>query len=230
MPDKDEVPGSSPGRPTSYRRRSERCRQRAGRARCRLGPRWGRTPIPVGTSPGPSGAAHPGVSLGDDHPPWSRSQPRTPPTRAGAATLCCSLHPRPPRRRPPRALPTPAWPAWSLSGPARPPRPAPNPAARDRHRPPSDHRDLGSVARVPAFATVVEPSTARQPPGPPPVPVVRVARPARPGSPPPPSEWEDPDASGRMRQTPDGWTPDGWTADGWTADGRPPDPLDDDPR
>jgi hypothetical protein len=36
--------------------------------------------------------------------------------------------------------------------------------------------------RVPASWTVVEPSTARQPPGPPPpVPVVMVARPARPG-------------------------------------------------
>jgi hypothetical protein len=75
--DKDEVPGSSPGRPTTHRRRSERCRQRAGSARCRLGPRWGRTPIPAGTSSGPSGAAHPAVGLGDDHPPWSRPQPRT---------------------------------------------------------------------------------------------------------------------------------------------------------
>jgi hypothetical protein len=73
---------------------------------------------------------------------------------AGAATSRCSLLPRPPRSRPPRALPTPAWPAWSLSGQARPPRPAPNPAARVRHRPPTDQSDVGSVARVPASWTV----------------------------------------------------------------------------
>ena len=89
----DEVPGSSPGRPTTtHHRNSERCRQRAGRARCQLGPRWGRTPIPAGTPSGPSGSAHPGGRLGDDHPPWSPTQPRTPatprvqPPRAAACT------------------------------------------------------------------------------------------------------------------------------------------------
>jgi hypothetical protein len=91
MPDKDEVPGSSPGRPTTHRRRSQRCRHPAGSARCRLGPRWGRTPIPAGASSGPCGSAHPGVRLGDDHPPWSRPQPRTAargmrPPRAAACT------------------------------------------------------------------------------------------------------------------------------------------------
>jgi hypothetical protein len=55
------------------------------------------------------------------------------------------------------------------------------PGGPGRHRPPTDQRDFGSVARVPASATVVEPSTARQPQGPPPVPMVRVARPPRPG-------------------------------------------------
>jgi hypothetical protein len=57
---------------------------------------WGRAgaarPIPAGPSSGPSGSAHPGVRLGDDHPPWSRTQPRTaatrqvPPPRAAACT------------------------------------------------------------------------------------------------------------------------------------------------
>jgi hypothetical protein len=123
--DKDEVGGSTPPRPTTHRRRSQRCRQRARSVRCRLGPRWGRTPIPAGTSSGPSGSAHPGVRLGDDHAPWSRTQPRTPAHAAGAATSRCSLLPCPPRSRPRRALRTPAWPAWALSGHARPLRPAP---------------------------------------------------------------------------------------------------------
>ena len=111
-PDKDEVPGSSPGRPTTYRRRSQRCRQRAGRARCRLGPRWGRTPIPAGTSSGPSGSAHPGGRLGDDHPPWSPTQPRTPATRRGRHL---ALQPAPvPTAQPPATGAPPAGPAWSL--------------------------------------------------------------------------------------------------------------------
>jgi len=177
----DEVPGSSPGRPTNHRRRSQRSQHRARSARRRLGPRWGRTPIPAGTSSGPSGAAHPAVRLGDDHSPWSPTQPEDASHASGAATWRCRLLPCPPRRHPRGALRTPVWPAWSLSGQARPPRPAPNPAARVRHRPPAYQRDVGSVARVPPRGPSIEPSTARQPPGPPPVPVVTVARPARPG-------------------------------------------------
>jgi hypothetical protein len=98
--DKDEVPGSSPGRPTQQSSRSERCRQRAGSARCRLGPRRGRTPIPAGTSSGPFGAAHPAVRLGDDHAPWSRPQPEDGSHAAGAATSRCSL-PLVPTAQPP---------------------------------------------------------------------------------------------------------------------------------
>jgi hypothetical protein len=160
----DEVPGSSPGRPTTQRRRSQRCRQRAGNARRQPGPRWGRTPIPAGTSSGPSGAAHPGVRLGDDHPPWLRpSRGRQPRGR------CRRL------ARPPAPVPTAQPPAAGASHAglaclvaqrqARPLRPAPNPAARVHHRPPTDQRDVGSVAHVPASPTVVEPSTARQPQG-----------------------------------------------------------------
>jgi hypothetical protein len=98
-PDKDEVPGSGPGRPTTYHRRSQRCQPRARNARRQPGPRWGRTPIPAGTSPGPTGAAHPGVRPGDDPPPWSRPQPEDASHPSGAATSRCRLHPCPPRRR-----------------------------------------------------------------------------------------------------------------------------------
>jgi len=144
-PDKDEVPGSSPGRPTTHRPRSQRCRHRAGRARCRLGPRWGRMPIAAGTASGPSGAAHPSVRLDDDHAPWSRTQPEDGSHAAGAATSRGSQLPCPQRsrsdgcsaRRP------------GLSGRSavtrgrRLPQPGPGP-------PPTPYRptrELGSVAR-----------------------------------------------------------------------------------
>jgi hypothetical protein len=196
----------------------------------------GPPPVPAGQSAaglGRAGAARPA-------PPAHPVAPPGPPTRASgstttthrgrapsprtaatrhAATSRCSLLPCPQRSRPRRALRTPAWPAWSLSGQARPPRPAPNPAARVRHRPPSDQRDVGSVARVPPRGPSIEPSTARQPPGPPPVPVVTVARPPRPWSPAPPPEWEETDASGPTGQTPDGWTPHGMDS-GQRTDGR----------
>jgi hypothetical protein len=131
----------------------------------------GPPPVPAGQSAaglGRAGAARPA-------PPAHPVAPPGPPTRASgstttthrgrapsprtaatrhAATSRCSLLPCPQRSRPRRALRTPAWPAWSLSGQARPPRPAPTPAARVRHRPPTGHRDFGSVARVPASATV----------------------------------------------------------------------------
>jgi hypothetical protein len=98
LADKDEVPGSSPGRPTTHPRRSQCWRQRAGSARCLPGPRWGRTPTAAGTPTGPSGPAHPAVRLGGDHAPWSRTQPRTAATRRVRPPRR-SLLPRPQRSR-----------------------------------------------------------------------------------------------------------------------------------
>jgi hypothetical protein len=122
LADKDEVPGSSPGRPTTHPRRSQRCRQRAGNARCRPGPRWGRTPIPAGTpSRWPPRRAAATTTTHRGRPP----SPRTPATRCGQ--LAPGLLPCPQCRRQPRMLRTPAWPAWPRSGPARPPPPAHNP-------------------------------------------------------------------------------------------------------
>jgi hypothetical protein len=236
MPDKDEVPGSSPGRPTPHRRRSQRSQHRARSARRRLGPRWGRTPHPRRHLQCPAGAAHPAVRLGDDHPPWSPPSPRTPATRPVQPPRAAACPSCPPRRRPRRAHRTPAWPTWSLSW-SRAAAAAHNPTRR-----PGSATDLpltnptwaASPASRPPGPSI-EPSTARQPPGPPPVLVVRVARPARPWSQRHRRSMEETDASGPTGQPPDGWTPEGWTADGWTldgwtADGRPPDPLDDDPR
>jgi hypothetical protein len=48
----------------------------------------------------------------------------------------------------------PTWPAWSLSGASAAAPARTQPAARVRHRPPTDQPDVGSVARVPASATV----------------------------------------------------------------------------
>jgi hypothetical protein len=104
--DKDEVPGSSPGRPTTYSRRSQRCRQRAGSARCQSGPRWGRTPVPASTPTGPSRPAHPDVSLGDNHPPWSPPSPRRQP-RGRCGHLAPQPAPVPSHRRPPGPRPVP---------------------------------------------------------------------------------------------------------------------------
>jgi hypothetical protein len=222
MPDKDEVPGSSPGRPTTHRRRSQRCWQRAGRARRRLGPRWGRTPIPAGTSSGPAGAAQPGVRLGDDHAAWSRAQPRTAATRPV----------RPPRAAAGfRAHRAAAGDGRSDRRPGLPGRSAGTRGRRGPHptRRPGSATDLpltnatwaASPASPPPRPSI-EPSTAWQPPGPPPVPVVRVARPARPGPQRHRLSMEETDASGRG-PTPDGWIPHGWTADGWTGGQHPSD-------
>jgi hypothetical protein len=147
-----EVPGSSPGRPTTHYRRSERCRQQAGRVRCRLGPRWGRTPIPAGTSPGPSGAAHPGVRLGHDHPPWSRPQPEDG-SHAACGHLALRLLPCPPRRRPRRRGPPPTrrpgsatdLPLTNATAAASPASRPPGPSSSRRR--PGSHRFLGQVAR-----------------------------------------------------------------------------------
>jgi hypothetical protein len=94
---------------------------------------------PPGPPPRPSGSATT-THRGRAPSPRTPATPRLPPPPR------CSLLPCPPRR-PRDGLRTPAWPAWSLSGQAWPPRPAPNPAARVRHRPPSDQPDVGSVAR-----------------------------------------------------------------------------------
>jgi hypothetical protein len=183
----------------------------------RPGPRWGRTPIPAGPSPGPSGATHPAVSLGDDHPPWSRPSPKTPATRRvpppGAAARSRATAP-PPATGAPHA-----GPAWLVAQrQARPPRPPPT--RRPGSAPTSpDHPDSGSVARLPASATVGRAVDGPPATGPPPVLVVRVARPPRPGFPTPPPEHG---GDGRVRT--DGadsrrLDTDGWTADGWTPTG-----------
>jgi hypothetical protein len=228
LADKDEVPGSSPGRPTTPASQVRALPSASAPARCRLGPRWGRTPIPAGTSPGPSGSAHPAVRLGDDHTAWSSTQPRTAATRH-AATSRCSLLPCPKRSRPRgRSERRPGLPGRS--------------AGKRGRRGPHPTRWLGSASHLPLTNATwaaspasrpprpsIEPSTARQPPGPT-RPGGHGRRPARPG----PHRHR---LSGRRRtrpdrrgQTPDGWTPHGWTPDSWTAAVRPPDPLDDDPR
>ena len=98
---------------------------------------------------------------------------------AGPATSRCLL-PCPPRSRPRRALPTPAWPVWSLRGQARP-RPAPDPAAGSATDLPVTNATWAASAASRPPGPSIEPSTARQPDGPLPVLVVRVARPPRPG-------------------------------------------------
>jgi hypothetical protein len=82
--------------------------------------------------------AHPGGRPHDYHPPWSppRRQPR-----GRCSHLAPQPHPVPSRRRQPRTLRTPAWPAYSRSGHA----PAPYQPGRVRHRWPADHR-VGSAA------------------------------------------------------------------------------------
>jgi len=242
LADKDEVPGSSPGRPTTYRRRSERCRHRAGRACCRLGPRWGRTPIPPAppvAPPGPPTRAAGSATTTNR----GRTQPRTPATRrlqsprAAARSRAHRAAARDGRSR------APAWPAWSLSGQARPPRPTTQPGGPGPPRPPTDQRDLGSVATAPrASWTVARAVDGPAATGPPPVPVVTVARPPRPG---PPTPLPEGGGDGRVRtdggrhQTAGRWragqrtaerrtlwttTPGDRTPDGWTAGSRTPTP------
>jgi hypothetical protein len=124
IPDKDEVPGSSPGRPTSHSRRSQRWRQRAGSARCLPGPRWGRTPTAAGTPTGPSGpATRPSGSAATTHRGRAPSPGRQP--RGGCGHLAPPPAPAPTAQPQRQVLRTPAWPAWSLSGHTRPPPPAP---------------------------------------------------------------------------------------------------------
>jgi hypothetical protein len=118
LADKDEVPGSSPGRPTPHRRRSQRCRQRAGNAYCQPGPRWAARPSRQPTHwplPGPStGASGSTTTTHRGHriqPGW---QPRG---RCGRL----ALQPAPAHSGPqPRALRTPTWPGRSAVKRRRP--------------------------------------------------------------------------------------------------------------
>jgi hypothetical protein len=66
---------------------------------------WGRTLLSAGTSPGPSGVAHPGVRLGDDHPPWSRIQPEDA-SHAACGNLALQPAPAPTAQPPARGAPS----------------------------------------------------------------------------------------------------------------------------
>jgi hypothetical protein len=151
MPDKDEVPGSSPGRPTTDHPRSQRCRQPAGHARCQPGPRWGRTPSP----PAPRAGGHP-----DGPPPrpphtvvahparGHQSRGRCGQLAPGACSLPTALAPATggSARRP-------ACLVAQRAGAAAAARPTPD---RVRHRHPTDHRTTSaapSVPRAPRLAT-----------------------------------------------------------------------------
>jgi hypothetical protein len=159
----DEVPGSSPGRPTSHSRRSQRCRQRAGSARCQPGPRWGRTPIPAGTPSGPSGPRPPGQQAPSPpptvvaHPAQERSHAAAAatsrrsllPAHSAAVSDGCSA------RRP--GLP--GSPAVTRGRARTQPGPGPPPT-------PLTTRDPGSIARVRACPAVDRVAPRRgSPPG-----------------------------------------------------------------
>jgi hypothetical protein len=170
LADKDEVPGSSPGRPTTHRRRSERCCPQAGRTHWLPGPRWGRTPIPAGKLIGPSVPVHPGVNLHDHHPPWSRTQPRTAATRQGRqprAAACSRAHSAAASHG--RSARRPGLPGQSAGKRRRPHTTQPG-RRRHPHRPTRSRqrRPLpGPLGRRPSRSTV------RQPIGTSPVPVVQ---------------------------------------------------------
>jgi hypothetical protein len=83
------------------------------------------------------GPVHPGGRLHDDHAPWSPTQPKSGSHPAGTAT---------PRRQP-AALRTPAWPAWSRSGYARPP----HPTRPGRQRLPTDQRATPAASPAPGL-------------------------------------------------------------------------------
>jgi len=173
--DKDEVPGSSPGRPTPIV---------AGQSAA------GSEPGALAASLGRAGAARRSPSARPVAPPG-------PPTRASgaattthrgrvpsprtAATRRCShraLQPAPvPTAPPPRRALHAGLACLVAQRQARPPRPAPTPAARSAsHLPLTNATSTASPASRPPGPSI-EPSTARQPQEPPPVPVVTVARP-----------------------------------------------------
>jgi hypothetical protein len=148
--DQDEVPGSSPGRPTTHHPRSKRCWQQAASACCQPGPRWGRVPILTG----PSGYAHPGRQA--PRPPLTvvATQPRRQPRGR-----CGHLAPQPlplPSLKPPATGAPHAGLACLLAQRAR--AAVPNPA-RVRHQPPltnatSQHRPrLGLLGHRPNRST-----------------------------------------------------------------------------
>jgi hypothetical protein len=188
------------------------CLGRAGAAR----------PSPAGTLIGPSGPIHPRVGRHDHHPPWSPTQPRaaaTRPVRQPRAAACS----RPSRSRQRRALRTPAWPAGSLSGQARPP-PSPTRPGSATDTPLTEARPRQPRPRPGPSAVNPAARGRSRPPGPRPVPV-QGAPPHRPGPQRHRLTWEETDASGRTaghrtaghrtaghrtRTTePDGWTPHG---------------------
>jgi hypothetical protein len=205
---------------------------------------------------GRAGAAHPLPAVTSSGPPGPPTRPSgsatttrrgrvpsrgrqagggVPPPRAAACPSC----PPPSRRR--RALRTPAWPAGSRRGQARPPRPAPTRRPGSATDPP-DQPDFGSVARIPASWTVDRAVNGPAATGA----STRSGGHGRPAtatrSPPPPPEY------GRRRTRPDGrsrhqtaghrtggqqtadrrilWTttPGDRTPDGWTAGSRTPNP------
>jgi hypothetical protein len=111
---------------------------------------------------------------------------------------------RPRRSRQPRTLHTPAWPAWSLSGHARPPPPTPPgpgppPIPRLTNARPQ-RQPTGTLTRCGGEGCPVASTWSPTPP---------------------------PEVGGDRRdrtdggRTPGGRTLDGWTAEGWTPDGRP---------
>jgi hypothetical protein len=211
MPDKDEVPGSSPGRPTSHRRRSERCRQQAGSARWLPGPRWGRTPIPAGKPIGPSGPVHAGGRRLDNHAQWSPTHPGNGSLAAGAASSRALA--QPPATGAPHAR-------LAYPGGQRQSRPPPTPDPGPPPTAPPTIGDLGGVARVRAFSAV-DPSRSTTP-----QPTGIWARSRGAGCLAASACPQCHRLMGTRRTRPDGRgrTPDGRTPDGWTPDGRTPDP------
>jgi hypothetical protein len=190
--DKDEVPGSSPGRPTTDHRRSQRCRHRARSARWLPGPRWGRTPVPAGTLISPAGPVHPGGRRHDHHAPWSPTQPRTaatPPVRQRRAAAGSRAH---------SAAASDGRSAHGLAHLVG--QQASAPAALTQPGPglPLTNGDRGSVARVQACSAVDRAAPRHgSPQGPRPVPMVQGAPPHRPGPQHHRLVWDETDASGR---------------------------------
>jgi hypothetical protein len=132
---------------------------------------------------------------------------------AGAATSCRQPAPVPSRRQPP-ALRTPAWPAWSLCGYARPP--APNPARVGHRHPDCSTRDLGSVAPRLARPST-EPPDGAAPTGTSTRPCGDGCPPHRPGRQRHHLTWDETDASGRTGA-------DNRRLDAGRVDSRRPDP------
>jgi hypothetical protein len=195
----------------------------------------GSEPGAPAASPGRAGAARPSSPAPPVAPPGPPTRPsasatttqrgqapspRTPATRRvqpPRAAACSRAHSA--AARDGRSARRPGLPGRSAASAAAAART--QPAARVRHRPPPDQRDVGSVARLPASATV-----GRAVDGP----AATGAFTGSGGQGPhrhrdlvpnaTAGAWEETDTSGRTGQTLDGWTPDKWTADGWTPTGR----------